>query len=112
MSEAIEGESYEVVPDSLRKAQKAWDQAAFEWGAFQLMVRDRLDMGPGDMGLLGRVTDFPDEYNEARVAIERKLGAGVRALQDASEQLDKVAKEYESKDAEYYEKFGYLGEEL
>jgi hypothetical protein len=112
MPEAIEGESYEVVPDSLRKAQKAWDQAAFEWGAFQLLVRDRLDMGDGDMGLLGSATGFPGEYNEARVLIEKKLGDGARALQDANDQLDKVATEYESKDADYYEKFGYIGEEL
>lgn len=112
MADSIEGTSYEVVPAALRKAQKAWSAAQVEWEFFQLVVRDDLFMNNGDMGLLGREQNFPQAYNEARTMIEDKLGAGARVLQDASDQLDVVATEYESKDAEYYEKFGYLGEEL
>lgn len=106
------GTSYEVVPDALRDAQKAWEAARVEWEFFQLVIRDDLLMQGGDMGLLGREQNFPEAYNGARAEIEDKLKTGVRALQDSSDQLDAVATEYESKDAAYYKKFGYLGEEL
>lgn len=107
MPDSGENSGYEVVPDALRKAQKAWSAAQVEWDFFQLVVRDDLVMSSGDMGLLGRAKDFPQTYNEARAMIEDKLGTGARVLEDASDQLNVVATEYESKDAEYYEKFGY-----
>jgi hypothetical protein len=112
MPDAIEGTSYEVVPDALRGAQKAWEAAKVEWEFFQLVIRDDLVMRSGDMGLLGREQNFPEAYNGARAEIEDKLSTGARALQDSSDELDAVATEYESKDAAYYEKFGYLGEKL
>jgi hypothetical protein len=110
--QSFEGTSYEVVPGALRKAQQAWEDAKVEWEFFTLVVRDDLAMGESDMGLLGKKVDFPGKYNRARAEIEDKLEKGARALQDTSDQLDVVATEYESKDADYYEKFGYLEKEL
>ena len=111
MAEQFEGTGYEVVPEALRDAEKAWDTAMINWEFFHLVVRDDLVMGAGDMGLLGREQNFPAAYNAACTEIVDKLKAGARTLEASRDELDAVAREYEAKDAEYYEKFGYLSSE-
>ncbi|WP_409492364.1 hypothetical protein [Amycolatopsis sp. cmx-11-12] len=105
----IEGTGYYVVPDALRKNADAWVNTGDAWNEFLKLGSDYAVMVPLDMGLLGMKTNFDRDYNAAREAIMKTTRTGIEQIEDVKAALDKVAKEYENRDAEYYEKFGYMG---
>ncbi|WP_340681907.1 hypothetical protein LCL61_24645 [Amycolatopsis coloradensis] len=105
----IEGTGYYVVPDALRKNTEAWVTTGDAWREFVDRGSDYAAMAPADMGLLGMKTGFPTDYNVARETILKTARIGIEQIDEVRGNLDKVAKEYENRDAEYYEKFGYMG---
>jgi hypothetical protein len=107
----VKGTGYGVVPDALRANKIAWDQAEDNWEALASGLRNDVVMGGGDMGLIGRLAGFPDDYNNARETILKTVNDGQRQMQDVAHTLDTVAKTYEEKDAEYYRQFGYISDD-
>ncbi|KZB79395.1 hypothetical protein [Amycolatopsis regifaucium] len=107
----IEGTGYYVVPDALRKNTEAWQTASNAWNEFLRLGSDYAAMAETDMGLLGMKTGFPRDYNAARETILKTTRLGIEQIDDVRDNLDKVAKEYENRDAEYYERFGYMGDD-
>ena len=53
---------------------------------------------------------MPRKHNEALQSCLEKLKEGRKALESAARALGQVAAEYRSRDAEYYEQFGYIDE--
>ncbi|WP_414937837.1 hypothetical protein [Amycolatopsis sp. cmx-11-51] len=107
----IEGTGYYVVPDALRKNTDAWVTAGDAWYEFFKLGGDYAAMSNIDMGLLGVKTGFPRDYNVARETILKTARTGFEQIQEVRDNLDKVAKDYEDRDAEYYEQFGYMGDD-
>ncbi|MEV6912530.1 hypothetical protein [Amycolatopsis sp. NPDC051071] len=107
----IEGADYYVVPDALRKNTDAWVAAGDSWYEFLKLGGDYAAMATLDMGLLGMKTGFARDYNTARETILKTTRLGFEQIQEVRANLDKVAKEYEARDAEYYERFGYMGDD-
>ncbi|MDT7726509.1 MAG: hypothetical protein QOI21_3085 [Actinomycetota bacterium] len=107
----VKGTGYGVVPDALRDNKKAWDLAYDNWHEFLNGLNGDVVMGEGDMGLIGRLAGFPRDYNAARQTVMETVMSGEVQMQDIAHTLDEVAKTYEEKDGEYYEKFGYLSDD-
>ncbi|MEU3623157.1 hypothetical protein [Amycolatopsis coloradensis] len=107
----IDGTGYYVVPDALRKNTDAWVIAGDAWYEFLKLAGDYAAMSDSDMGLLGRKTNFPRDYNVARETILKTTRTGYEQIQEVRDNLDKVAKDYEDRDAEYYERFGYMSDD-
>ena len=104
-----DGESFEVVPDALRNMVKVLDQAAKDWKDMISALKD-LDMKHDDLGAIGKEAEYPKSYKTVRGNVEDKLNDGTHVLEDTSDTLNDVAKHYEAKDGEWYEKFGYSPE--
>ncbi|MFL6120067.1 hypothetical protein [Actinophytocola sp.] len=100
------GDGYKVVPQALRGAQQPFDEAAHTWADLNKDL-DGWRLAEGDMGLIGRQTGIIDLYNGAVAEVQRELSAGATIFQDASTNLDLVAKKYEAQEQAYYEQFGY-----
>ncbi|MQA86381.1 MAG: hypothetical protein GEV03_17540 [Streptosporangiales bacterium] len=98
---------YKVVPDALRKAVQFVDGAADGWQNAKNALNGQ-SLGGDDLGLLGNKAEVPPKYNEALQDTVQNLTDGEKKLREAATALGKVAKVYESKDEEYYKKFGYV----
>ncbi|MGI8306901.1 hypothetical protein [Saccharopolyspora hattusasensis] len=97
---------YTVVPQALRKNVKFLYDAADAWGkALQALAGKDLD--EDDLGLLGSPSSATRNHNLALADALDRLKEGQEVLEKAASTLKAVADDYESRDAEYYEKFGY-----
>jgi hypothetical protein len=105
------GDGYKVVPQALRAAQAPFDDAAHSWSSLEKDL-DHWQLAEGDLGLIGRRTGIVDKYNGAVGVVQKQLSTGTTIFQDASTQLDTVAKKYEAQDEQYYDQFGYLDANL
>ncbi|PKW14279.1 hypothetical protein [Saccharopolyspora spinosa] len=100
---------YTVVPQALRKNVTFLYEAADAWGrAHRALFGMELD--DSDLGLLGGPSGATRNHNLAVADALERLKEGQEVLEKAAESLKTVADEYESRDAEYYEKFGYMRE--
>lgn len=104
----VTGIGYYVVPDALRKNATAWEDVQHNLMGLVETARNDWNMNDGDMGIIGRNTNFVKQYNEARNEIIEKVVKDSYQSMETKEKLDNVATTYEDKDAEYYKKFGYL----
>ncbi|SDN70701.1 hypothetical protein [Allokutzneria albata] len=102
---------YRVVPAALRKSVKEIHEAADAWTESR-KVLDGLDMRGEYVGELARYEELPQAHNEALGVVVAQLRKGFEALENAALTLKKVADDYESRDAEYYRKFGYIDERI
>lgn len=98
---------YKVVPEALRDNVKFLQEAADSWAAAHNALKGR-DLGDSDIGLLGKLSSAVRNHNEALNAVVGCLNEGVTTLEEAARKLKRIADEYESRDAEYYAKFGYI----
>ncbi|GAA0508539.1 hypothetical protein GCM10011581_19450 [Saccharopolyspora subtropica] len=98
---------YSVVPQALRANVKLLFEAADAWDrAYQALSGNELS--DDDLGLLGELSAATKNYNAALAEALQRLKKGQEVLEKAANSLKAVADDYESRDAEYYEKFGYL----
>jgi hypothetical protein len=104
-------DGYTVVPESLLSMSKALRDAHQAWLGMRSNL-DRLVLQSLSLGVLGELSGYPDSYNDIRDAVVDKLAEGEQSIQDTSMALEKVAKFYNEKDAEYYEQFGYIESEM
>lgn len=99
---------YRVAPQALRMNVKFLYDAADAWEAAHKALNGK-EFTTGDLGRLGQIDEVTRRHNDALVDVLTALRYGVEALQQAGDSLNGVATAYEAKDAEYYEKFGFLG---
>jgi hypothetical protein len=104
-------DGYTVVPESLLSMSRALRGAHQDWLAMRSGL-DRLVLQSLSFGVLGELSGYPDSYNGIRDDVVDKLAEGEDSIHDTSMTLEKVAKFYNEKDAEYYEQFGYLESEM
>ncbi|MGW5643700.1 hypothetical protein [Saccharopolyspora sp. NPDC003762] len=98
---------YTVVPKALRANVKFLFEAADAWErAYQALSGKELN--DDDLGLLGGPSSATRNHNLAVADALQRLKEGQEVLEKAANSLRDVADEYESRDAEYYENFGYL----
>ncbi|WP_424188616.1 hypothetical protein ACOBQX_10575 [Actinokineospora sp. G85] len=102
---------YHVVPEALRKNSKEYFEIADAWTNARNSLSDA-HMGPDDVGLLGKEAGVPRSHNSALNSVLGRLTQGFEALNNASLTLRAIADEYESREAQYYRKFGYIDERL
>ena len=101
---------YHVVPGALRRAQQSWEYSADVWEQFCAGLSGRAVMSEHSMGVLGRMSGFTKDYNNAVDEIGEKAESGANQLQITSATLSEVAADYERRDEAYYRKFGYIDE--
>ncbi|APU22101.1 hypothetical protein [Actinoalloteichus sp. GBA129-24] len=102
---------FQVVPEALRdNVRKIYDIADSWSGAKDLATGQY--MAARDLGFLGEHENVPSTYNDAVDTIIEKLTLGFEALNNAGDALGDVADDYESRDAEFYQEFGYINESL
>lgn len=99
--------SYKAVPGKLRATTTQLQEAANEWDQ-AYKVLEATKMGPMTLGIIGKMAGAPDRYNAALESVLDGLKKIKKAIEGAGAELDAVARTYEQKDCEYYEKFGYL----
>lgn len=99
---------FQVVPDALRRNVRFLYDAGDCWDAARKAL-DGEQLGDDALGELGQAHEVVREHNETLEAVLGTLREGVEVLERAGDSLNGVARTYEDKDAEYYEKFGYLG---
>lgn len=100
---------FRVVPEALQANVKFLQEASDAWQEAADKLRGK-ELAEDDLGLLGQVEGVPRKHNEARQSCLDKLKEGRKALESAARALGQVAAEYRSRDAEYYEQFGYIDE--
>lgn len=98
---------YKVVPQALRDNVKFLQDAADAWEQAKRAL-DHQQFDDSDLGILGRASGATRYYNDALADVLDRLREGIDALENAGVQLKAVADEYESRDAEYYRRFGYM----
>lgn len=101
---------YHVVPAALRGAQQSWDYASDVWTEFTGGLSGRALLSEHSMGVLGRMSGFTKDYNNAVDEIRGKADAGTNQLARTGMALAEVAADYEGRDEDYYRKFGYIDE--
>lgn len=99
---------YRVVPQALRRNVKFLYDAADAWETAYKALNGK-DLASDDLGKLGQIEDVTKSHNTALGDVLKALKDGTEVLHKAGDTLNGVAKVYEAKDAEYYEKFGYMG---
>jgi hypothetical protein len=104
-------EGYTVVPEALLAMVDALRDAHRDWAAMKDTL-DGLVLQTWSLGVLGEASAYPDGYNNIKDEVVTKLTEGERSLDGTSRTLEKVAKYYNEKDAEYYEQFGYIESEM
>ncbi|WP_190816570.1 hypothetical protein [Saccharopolyspora pogona] len=102
---------YTVVPQALHANVKFLYDAADAWGKAHQALSGK-DLSEDDLGLLGEPSAATRNHNLALTDALERLKEGQEVLEKAASSLKAVADEYESRDAEYYEKFGYMRENL
>ena len=102
-------EDFRVVPDALVRLATALRKAADSWNSVASTV-DGMRMGALDLGMLGEARDYPTRYNTIKDQVHDVLDDGVTVWQDMATAMDAVAQTYLAKDAEWYERFGYLAD--
>ncbi|HEY0499709.1 MAG TPA: hypothetical protein VGD48_28445 [Kutzneria sp.] len=108
----MSNDGYEVVPESLRHAQQAFDDARERFQRLALNETPEWQLGAFDLGLLGGLSGVVGDYNESLSVVRDKLRAGSARFGEVSEALDKTAKVYEAQDDKYYEQFGWLAQDM
>jgi uncharacterized protein YukE len=98
---------FKVVPQALRDNVKFLQDASDAWESAHNALNGK-DLGANDIGLLGRASGAVRYHNEALHDVIDKLKKGSAVLEDAANKLKVIAEDYESRDARYYRKFGYL----
>lgn len=104
-------DGYTVVPESLLSMVDALRDAHRDWTTMKDTL-DSLALGTWSFGVLGEAAGYPDRYNIIKDEVVTKLADGGAVLDETSRTLEKVAKHYNEKDAEYYEQFGYLESDM
>ena len=102
---------FRVVPEALQANVKFLQEASDAWQEAADKLRGK-ELAEDDLGLLGQVEGVPRKHNEALQSCLDKLKEGRKALESAARALGQVAAEYRSRDAEYYEQFGYINEKM
>lgn len=102
---------YRVAPQALRKNATEFYDIADAWTNSKNKLSGA-HMATDDLGLLGKLENVPASHNAALNNVLDRLGKGFEALNSAAETLKKIADEYESRDAKYYRKYGYLDERI
>jgi hypothetical protein len=104
-------DGYTVVPESLLSMSRVLRGAHQDWLAMRGDL-DRLVLQSLSLGVLGEASNYPASYNGIKDDIVDRLAQGEESIHDTSRALEKVAKFYAEKDAEYYEQFGYIESEM
>ncbi|OLF04534.1 hypothetical protein BLA60_40295 [Actinophytocola xinjiangensis] len=81
------------------------------WSDLRISMK-QWSMDSFTLGALGEAEGYPGDYNEVLTEIVTKVGAVMESFVSADLVLREVAATYEAQEAEYYEKFGYVEEEL
>lgn len=102
---------YRAVPKALRANVKFLQAASDAWESAAKTLKDK-QLGEDDLGMLGKAEGVPKKHNDALQSCLDKLNEGRESLEKAATALGQVAMEYESRDAKYYRKFGYIDEQL
>jgi hypothetical protein len=108
----MSNDGYEVVPESLRHAQQAFQDAHDRFQRLALNETPEWQLGAFDLGLLGQASGVVDEYNESLNRIRDKLRQSAAGFAEVSEALNATAKIYEAQDEKYYEQFGWLAQDI
>ena len=102
---------YRVVPGALRSNVKFLHEASDAWGKAHQSLTG-MELAGDDLGILGDPSSATRNHNAAIQDALDRLRKGQEVLERAADELKGVADDYESRDAEYYEKFGYLRESM
>lgn len=105
-----DGTEYTVVPGALRKMTVELIAATERWKTMIAKV-DQLKLGENDLGVLANAADYVEGHNAANEVVVEKLEDGAKVFDNTTTTLDDVAKNYEKKEAEWYEEFGYINKE-
>ena len=100
---------YTVVPQAIRANVKFLFEAADAWGRAYQVLHGK-ELADDDLGLLGQPSAATRNHNDAIADALVRLKEGRDVLERAANDLKAVADDYESRDAEYYETFGYINE--
>ncbi|EFV13595.1 hypothetical protein [Segniliparus rugosus] len=102
---------FHVVPEALKKNAEAVVSDADRWkNASNVIEQHKLH--PGDLGLPGSFSDIPGAFNRVLDLLIQKMRQGESTIRSAGEELGNVANEYENKDFEYYQQFGYTNDKI
>ncbi|CAM3361352.1 hypothetical protein KIPE111705_04800 [Kibdelosporangium persicum] len=104
-------DGYKVVPDALGDMWEGLSDAERDWADMRDSV-DSLVLGTLSLGVLGELSSYSTAYNDVKDVVVDKLAVGRESLHDTAKALEKVAKFYNEQEAEYYEQFGYVEDEM
>jgi hypothetical protein len=106
-----DGTEYTVVPGALRKMTFELSTATQKWKSMIAKV-DEMKLGEDDLGVLAHAAEYVTGYNEANGVIVGRLEEGTGVLEATTTTLDDVATNYEKREADWYEEFGYINKEM
>ena len=102
---------YEVVPDALYAMVQEFNEASNVWRDLQAGMHG-WSMDTFTLGMLGEAVGYPAGYNEVLEKVFSKVDEAMESFVGTEVALREVARTYGAQDAEYYERFGYVEEEL
>lgn len=100
--------SYSVVLDSLIGLSNGLDAAANDLLSVRKSVEYQTELGADTMGVLGRLSGFPQKYEEVRTTFKKRLDDGYTALYAAATEVLDAEKRYAAQDESWWRKYGYL----
>lgn len=102
---------YEVVPGALTDMANLLVESTNTW----LDLRAGMTtwtMESFTLGVLGEMQGYPAGYNEILAEVISKVDLAAESFVATEQALRAVAADYEAQEAEFYEQFGYVEEEL
>ncbi|WP_028479131.1 hypothetical protein [Nocardia sp. CNY236] len=100
---------FHVVPAALRLQAEEIRQASGHWGSAADWI-EKNNLTEDSLGYFGK--SIVQTFNQVAADVSDKLRQGKRAIESASDGIDLCANHFESLDAEYYRRFGYIDEKL
>ncbi|WP_029901252.1 hypothetical protein [Nocardia brasiliensis] len=98
-------QDFHVVPEALKLEAEEVRQTSGHWDA----AKDKIQGTPMDLNALGSFgKDNAAKFNLATARLATKLREGSASIQSAADGLKTCANHFESLDADYYRKFGYI----
>lgn len=100
--------SYSVVLDALIGLSNGLDAAASDLLTVRKSVEYQTELGPDSMGVLGRLSGFPEKYEQVRTTFKKRLDDGYTALSAAASEVLTAEQRYAAQDESWWRKYGYM----